>query len=95
MKACQSRASVSPVVVEMHREYSDGFGLCRDHFQAVSSQEVEHANLPVHAAGQHAKEDERQRSNLPAGKSAGVSSRDDAHGGQPENVRLNLHSNGL
>lgn len=66
------RASVSPVVVEMYREYSHWFGLCRDHFQAVSSQEVEHANLPINAAGQHAKEDESQRSNLPAGKSAAI-----------------------
>lgn len=71
-KDIQGRASVSPVVMEMHRQQSDVFGLCRDHFQTVSSQEVEHANLSIRAAGQHAKEDEAQRFNLPAGRSAAV-----------------------
>lgn len=64
------RARVSPVVVEMHRQYSDIFSLYRDHFQTVSSQEVEHANLSIRAAGQHAKEDQSQRLNLPVRKPA-------------------------
>lgn len=72
MKDFQQRAPVSPVVVEVHRQYSDIFGLYRDHFQTVSSQEVEHTNLSIRAAGQHAKEDQSQRFNLPARKPAAI-----------------------
>lgn len=86
----------------MHREDSDRFGLCRDHLQAVSSQEVEHADLPVDAAGQHAEEDKSQRSDLPAAKPAAgfatgrQSVLETAPPGQlPEKVRRNPPSNGF
>lgn len=70
-KDIQGRASVSPVVMEMHRQQCAILGLRRDHFQTVASQEVEHANLSIGAAGQHAKEGEAQRFDLPAGKVGG------------------------
>lgn len=56
--------------MEVHRQYSHILGLHRDHFQTFSSQEVEHADLSIRAAGQHAKEDQSQRFNLPARKPA-------------------------
>lgn len=56
--------------MEMHRQQSAILGLGREHLQTFSSQEVEDANLSIRAAGQHAKEDEAQRFDLPAGRSA-------------------------
>lgn len=52
--------------MEVQGQYSSCFSLCRDFSQTISSQEIKHANLSIHTAGDDTEVDESQRFNLPA-----------------------------
>lgn len=58
----------SPAVIEVHRQDLVGFLLHLNHSETVARQEVEHADLPVHAASHHSEVSESQREDLPAGR---------------------------